>query len=43
MLKKKNYDESWTDAPIGIIQAGGIRTTLNENDHDGKKFLTYKS
>jgi 5'-nucleotidase len=35
VLKKKNYDEYWTDAPIGVIQSGSIRTTLNETDHDG--------
>ncbi|CAH1711828.1 unnamed protein product [Aphis gossypii] len=35
IMKKTKYDENWTDAPIGIIQAGGIRTTINETDHDG--------
>ncbi|CAI6346863.1 unnamed protein product [Macrosiphum euphorbiae] len=35
ILKKENYNEYWTDAPIGIVQAGGIRTTINETDHDG--------
>ncbi|KAL5243001.1 hypothetical protein ACI65C_010411 [Semiaphis heraclei] len=35
ILKKENYNEYWTDAPIGIVQAGAIRTTLNETDHDG--------
>lgn len=33
------YNEYWTDAPIGIIQAGGIRTTINETDHDGNTVI----
>jgi len=35
VMKKDMYSEYWTDAPIGIVQAGGIRTTINETDHDG--------
>jgi 5'-nucleotidase len=35
ILKKENYNGYWTDAPIGIVQSGGIRTTINETDHDG--------
>ncbi|XP_025204380.1 protein 5NUC-like, partial [Melanaphis sacchari] len=35
IMKKENYNGYWTDAPIGIVQCGGIRTTLNETDHDG--------
>lgn len=36
ILGKRTYNETyWTDAPIGIIQAGGIRTAINETDHDG--------
>jgi len=38
-MNKEKYDEHWTDAPIGIIQAGGIRTTINETDHDGKNII----
>jgi len=38
-MKKEIYNEYWTDAPIGIIQAGSIRTTLNETDHDGKHMI----
>ncbi|XP_008187662.1 protein 5NUC isoform X1 [Acyrthosiphon pisum] len=35
VMKKEVYNEYWTDAPIGMVQAGGIRTTINETDHDG--------
>ncbi|XP_060838143.1 protein 5NUC-like [Rhopalosiphum padi] len=35
VMKKEIYNEYWSDAPIGIVQAGGIRTTINETDHDG--------
>lgn len=38
MLNKKVYDENWTDAPIALTQAGSIRTTINETDHDGIQF-----
>lgn len=35
-MTKVNYSEQyWTDAPIAIIQSGGIRTSINEVDHDG--------
>jgi len=38
-MKKEVYTEYWTDAPIGIVQAGGIRTTINETDHDGNNII----
>lgn len=41
MMKKNVYDENWTDAPIAITQAGSIRTTINETDHDGIDFFYY--
>lgn len=34
-MVKDTYNEYWTDAPIGIVQSGGIRTSINETDHDG--------
>lgn len=35
MILKEVYNEYWTDAPIGLIQAGGIRTSLIETYQDG--------
>ncbi|VVC28331.1 Calcineurin-like phosphoesterase domain, ApaH type,Metallo-dependent phosphatase-like,5'- [Cinara cedri] len=36
ILTKVNYSEQfWTDAPISLIQSGGIRTSISEVDHDG--------
>ncbi|VVC28333.1 Hypothetical protein CINCED_3A005982 [Cinara cedri] len=31
VLKNHNNKEYWTDSPIGIIQSGGIRTTIKYN------------
>jgi len=41
-MKKEIYNEYWTDAPIGMIQAGSIRTTINETDHDGNDIIFIK-
>lgn len=40
VLTKNVSDEYWSDAPIGIIQSGSIRTSLNETDHDGKNNMS---
>lgn len=33
--KKLNHNLRWTDAPIALLQAGGIRTSIDETNHDG--------
>lgn len=36
ILMNNIMDENrWTDAPIALLQSGGIRSSIDESDHDG--------
>lgn len=35
LTNHKSTENRWTDAPIGLHQAGGIRSSIDETDHDG--------
>lgn len=36
ILMNNIKDENrWTDAPIALLQSGGIRSSIDESDHDG--------